>query len=136
MGDTLNKFIKFCTVGGTGVIVNMGILFFLTEVFGLYYLVSSIFGIEISILTNFVLNDLWTYKNVGNNNISSILKRALSFNLICIMGLIINFGVLVTLTEKFGIYYLISNMVGILCATVWNFFMTKNITWKVENMKC
>ena len=56
------RFIKFNIVGLTGVFVNEGILMLLTSL-GLYYIYSSIVAIEISIISNFLLNDIWTFKD-------------------------------------------------------------------------
>ena len=60
----IHRAVKFMVVGFTGVVVNVGFLFFLTERFGLYYLLSGLIGIEASIISNFFLNDLWTFGDI------------------------------------------------------------------------
>ena len=57
------RFLKFCLVGGSGILVNEGLLFLLTEFGGLYYLWSSAIAIEASIITNYILNDFWTFRD-------------------------------------------------------------------------
>ena len=57
----LIRFVKFCAVGLSGIIVNQGVLWLLTEFVGLRYYVSAIFGIEASIISNFILNDYFTF---------------------------------------------------------------------------
>lgn len=126
----INRFFKFCLVGSIGVFVNMGLLWFLTEIFGLFYLISAIFSIESAILSNFSLNEFWTFKDRGTRSIPFILTRALKFNLVSIGGLVINIGVLLTLTEILGVYYLISNLFGIAVAVLWNFTVNTWWTWK------
>ena len=123
------KVIKFGLVGISGIVVNMGVLWYLTEYVGLYYLVSSLFAIELSILNNFIWNDLWTFKSGSLNNLTNRWHRLITFHAISAGGLIINLGILYLLTSVGGVYYLLSNFIGIIVAFGWNFIMNRRITW-------
>lgn len=123
-----STFIKFCFVGGTGVLVNMGLLALLTEVGGFYYLASSAIAIETSIITNFILNNSWTWKKRNKNN--STIKRFFQFNLVSLLALVINMGTLYSLVEFFGLHYIIANLVGIALGTIINFFVNDKWTFK------
>jgi dolichol-phosphate mannosyltransferase len=122
-------FLKFCAVGFSGVIVNMGLLWLLTELAGLYYLVSAAFSIETSILSNFTLNELWTFRDRGEASLASILRRALRFNMVSLTALVINLAILWGLTQALGINYHISSLIGIGGATLWNFGVNNHWTW-------
>lgn len=122
-----SRLAKFMIVGLTGVIVNMGFLYTLTENFGIYYLVSSLIAIELSIISNFCLNDAWTFGDVNNRH--SLPVRFFLFHLVSVSGVVINFGLLFVLTSVLGIYYLISNLFGILAAFAWNFLVNRRYTW-------
>lgn len=126
----LRRFIKFCLVGGSGVLVNMGLLWLLTEAAGLPYLLSSAISIETAIISNFTLNDFFTFPDRRSPTIRSSLNRLLKFNLVCLGGLAINLGVLWLLTDIFGVYYLISNLVGIAVAVLWNYTINTWWTWR------
>lgn len=117
---------KFMIVGMSGVIVNMGFLYYLTEGIGIYYLISSAIAIELSIISNFCLNDKWTFKDVDNRH--SLMGRALRFQLVSVSGILINITTLCVLTS-FGIYYLLANLIGILLAFSWNFLVNRRLTW-------
>lgn len=123
-----STFLKFCVVGLTGVFVNIGILWALTNFIGLDYRVSAIFAIEISILSNFTLNEIWTFRKRPKTG--GLAGRILSFNLACIIVAAINFIILVTLTEVSHLHYLLSNLFGIACTTLWNYFMSATWVWK------
>jgi len=123
------KIIKFGLVGLSGIVVNMGVLWYLTEFVGLFYLVSSLFAIELSILNNFVWNDLWTFKGTRQPWLSSRWHRIISFHVVSAGGLVINMGVLYFLTSIVGVYYLTSNIIGIMVGFGWNFLLNRNITW-------
>lgn len=123
------KVFKFGMVGISGILVNMGVLYYLKEYAGLYYLVASFFAIELSILNNFIWNDFWTFRTAGVHKLSSRWHRIVAFHLVSAGGLVINMGILWILTSIFGVYYLLSNLFGILVAFVWNFFVNRRVTW-------
>ena len=126
----LLRFAKFCLVGLIGILVNIGLLWLLTEFAGLFYLLSAAISIESSIISNFVLNDYLTFPDRRLPGTKSFLSRLLKFNLVCIVGLGVNMGVLWLLTEVFGIYYLVSELGGIVVATLWNYLFNTWWTWK------
>jgi len=126
----LRRFLKFCLVGGSGVFVNMGLLWVLTEIAGLFYLLSAAISIETSIISNFILNNQFTFRDRGSSGVKSFFNRLVKFNLVSLVGLGINMGVLWLLTEVFGLYYLLSNLCGIAVATLWNYLVNTWWTWK------
>ncbi|TQQ83369.1 GtrA family protein [Halonotius terrestris] len=117
---------RFGTVGLSGVGVNIGLLWYLTEIIGFYYLFSSVIAVEASIISNFIFNELWTFNTDSGN---SLFKKAFTFNLIYAFGLIINVGVLWVASEYFDIYYILANCIGIIVAFVWNFFFSNRFVW-------
>lgn len=117
---------KFCIVGGSGMIVNEGLLWLLTEIAGLFYLASGMIAIEASILTNFVLNDFWTFKKERKGNYFARLGK---FNLARIFALSINFGALWLFT-LLGLHYLVSNLIGIALATIFTYLTSLLWVWK------
>jgi len=124
------RFAKFGLVGASGILVNEGLLWLLTEFAGLVYLVSSVIAIETSIISNFVLNEYFTFRDRRRPSINSIFGRLLKFNLVCLVGLLINLGVLWIFTSVVGINYLISNLFGIALAFLWNYFANSMWTWE------
>jgi len=123
-----SRLVKFMVVGFTGIIVNESILYFLTTVMGIYFLLSSLCGIEASIISNFILNDLWTFGNVQNRYGWG--RRLARFHGVSIAGIIINITTLYALTVGLGINYLISNLIGIFLAFAWNFLGNRRYTWR------
>jgi len=129
--DDPERFLKFSLVGLSGVFVNLGLLWFLTEIVGIYYLISNVIAVEVSIISNFVLNDLWTWRDRRDPGLINFLKRLASFNVICAGGMVINTAVLWVLTSFLHIYYMVSALFGIAAATLWNYWMNNVITWGV-----
>ena len=126
------RFLKFSLVGLSGVLVNEGLLWLLTENLGLYYLLSAAIAVETAIITNFILNDIWTFRDRRTSGNRSLLGRGLKFNLVSLGGLGINIAILWTVTEVVGISYLISNLIGIAGATLWNYTINTLWTWRAK----
>lgn len=120
------KFLKFCIVGLSGILVNEGFLWFLTEFAGIFYLLSSLISIELSIISNFILNDVWTFKK---NRKGHFLARFFKFNFTRIVASIINLGLLWLLTTM-GMNYLIANLIGVAIATLITYFTSIWWVWK------
>ena len=57
------RLIKFAIVGTSGVVVNLGLLYILVEWFGLYYMLAAVISIGSSVLSNYILNDKWTWRD-------------------------------------------------------------------------
>ena len=58
------------------------------------------------------------------------LLRFLRFNIFCTGGAAISLLTLWLCTGYLGFHYLLSNLLGITLATVWNYGMNANITWE------
>ncbi len=124
------RFIKYLLVGLSGVLVNMGLLVLLTEAIGLFYAISAVIAIETSIINNFTWNELWTFRDRRTAKLASIFSRMFKFNFISLLGLGINMGILILMTEVGDIYYLVSEAFGIAVATLFNFIFNKWWTWQ------
>ncbi len=114
----------FGAVGAIGVIVNLALLALLTEGVGLHYIVSAGVAIEASILSNFALNDAWTFRDMRQGAWWSRLWR---FNLVSGLALLVNLAVLSFLTEVVGVFYLVSEVVAIGVAFATNY--RGNVGW-------
>jgi dolichol-phosphate mannosyltransferase len=126
------KVYMFGLVGLSGIVVNMGVLFYLSEFVGLGLLVAGFLAIELSILNNFLWNDLWTFRSDRQHKLSSRWYRLILFHGVSAVPIIINLGFLYIFTQGFGVYYLTSNLIGILAVFAWNFFVNRRLTWKRE----
>jgi len=124
----IERFIKFCMVGVSGVLVNEGIYWLLTRFGDLKDIISVSISIEISILSNFLLNDLWTFRDRRESG--SIPFRALKFNLICGAGALINFGMFYLLTRAFDLFDMLALLIAIFIAMSFNFVFNKWLTWR------
>jgi len=124
------RFARFLTVGFSGMIVNTFALWLLATQ-GLNYLVAGAIAVEASILFNFSLNDIYTFKDqIGR---SDYLIRMLRFNGVALYGFVVNLSALYLLTTYTGLNYLLSNFIGMFLATVFNYVAVMDWTWRIES---
>jgi dolichol-phosphate mannosyltransferase len=128
--EKLEEFLKFAMVGGSGVIVNMGCFFILTRWVGLKIEIASPIAIEISILTNFLLNNIWTFRK--RNTKVGLASRILRYHLVTGLAGLVNYGILLLLARVFGVHDLIANLIGIVVGTFINFFLNSLWTWRIK----
>ncbi|MCK4475562.1 MAG: GtrA family protein [Methanophagales archaeon] len=126
------RLIKFSIVGVIGAGINTGFLWILTDLAGLFYLFSSVVAIEIAIIMQFLMNDRWTFKDRKTTNVCQFIKRIFKSNIWRSGGLAINITILYVLTEYVGVYYLISNIFGIICAFLLNYILESRLTWGIK----
>jgi len=55
------KYLQFSLISVSALLVNLFFLYFFTEVFGIYYLISQILAIGIAFIINFLGNKIWTF---------------------------------------------------------------------------
>jgi len=126
------RLLKFGAVGASGVIVNMGALYLLTEFARIPYFIGSLIAIELSILTNFWMNLIWTWKDRSEAGTlwTKLWRYHVGAGLTAFLG---NYLILIGLTGLFGINYLLSNLVGIGVGTLGNYVI--NDVWTFKNSR-
>jgi dolichol-phosphate mannosyltransferase len=117
------KFVKFGIVGGSGIIVNSGVLWFGHEQLGLPVAVASVFAVGLAIFNNFNWNNIWTWSENKENRKHNYFQRLWRYYLSAALGAAINYTILLVLFEVFDIYYLIANLIGIMGGMVSNFVL-------------
>ncbi len=89
------RFVKFAAVGMSGVLVNLA-SFALFRALRVHVNLASALAIEVSILSNFTINHLWTFGDRRNGG-QSLLAHGLRFHLVSLGGGLIQFVVFVAL---------------------------------------
>jgi putative flippase GtrA len=121
----LFKFLKFCIVGSSGMIIDFGTTWFLKEKVKINKYLANSTGFILAATSNYVLNRLWTFQS-DNSHIGT---EYISFMTISLIGLGINNLVLFLLTEKMKLNFYLSKLFAIGVVTIWNFIMNYLITF-------
>lgn len=134
----VKRFICFALVGLSGVFVDMAVLYLLhdptTLAWGLTR--SKIVAAEVAIINNFIWNDAWTFSDMSSQQRGwrKRLKRLFKFNLVCLVGLALNVGLLNLLFNILGVHYLPANLIAIAAVTFWNFWLNLQLSWRVTDV--
>lgn len=123
------RFVRFSIVGATGAALNLSILYLLTSA-GLHYLFSGAIAIESALLFNFFLNKIWTFGDINLTGVVETLRALLRDHEVRLGGMGLNLVILWALTDFFGLFYLLSQVVGAGVAAIWNFTGNLFWTWK------
>src|SRR6476469_6918850 len=122
--------IKFFIVGLTGLFVNYFTSTFFFGVYKIEIIQSTAIGIILSILSNFVLNKIWTFSNL-DFSLKHLLKQLLFFIIISSLGILIQLSLVYVLVGK-GFSYSVSLIFSILVAALGNFILNKKITFDTK----
>ena len=133
-GLPFKRLIKFGLVGSSGVIVNMGFFYLFNELFLIIYQISSLIAIEISIINNFIWNNLWTWKDRATDNTKKQKIRFLKYNLISWISASLSYGILLASVEILGWNKYVGNLTGILCGMGFNFILNHFWTFKKHDI--
>lgn len=135
----VGRFLRFGLVGFSGVFVDMGILYLLSDPTTLAWPLtrSKIIAGEIAILNNFFWNDAWTFADVSarQQEWHQRRKRFLKFNAICLGGLLLNVLILNLVYNFIISNRYIANFIAIAVATIWNFWINLKLSWRVTDVK-
>lgn len=124
----LEELIKFGIVGGSGVLVNMGLLYVLTRYFSVRLEIASVIAIETSILSNFFLNNLWTFSKRDTH--VPFWVRLFRYHLVTGLAGVVNYLVLLLLVKTLGLHDMLSNLIGIAVGTIINYSLNSLWTWR------
>lgn len=128
-----SAFVKFCIVGASGVLVDMGLLYVLSDpgMLALGLTRSKLIAAETAIVSNFVLNDVWTFRDRSSAQPGARprFRRFLGFNAICSAGLLLNVVLLNLLFNFAGMNRYVANAIAIVAVTGWNYWLNKKLNW-------
>ena len=130
----LRRYVQFCLVGGSGVVVDMAIIWLLADpsMLKCNLTVSKLVAAEIAIINNFVWNDMWTFRGLGNEGTRWLprLVRLGTFNLICSAGIVLSILLLNLQVLLLHANVYVANFISIVAVSIWNFWMNLKFGWK------
>ncbi|MFN3268141.1 MAG: GtrA family protein, partial [Zestosphaera sp.] len=104
----------------------LGVLWFLSYVLLIQHFISSIIGIEASLINNFIWNDLWTFKK---RRFGRRWLRLLKYHVSTAIGTLAQYAV-----SQIAFYALLresltSQALGILVGFIANYLISKKYVW-------
>lgn len=119
------KFLKFCVVGFSGMIIDFGITWILKEKARINKYIANSVGFTLAASSNYLLNRWWTFRSHND----AVMMEYFSFIMIAIAGLILNNLVIFLLNDKAKLNFYLSKLIAVGVVTLWNFVLNYLITF-------
>ena len=103
----------------------------LTRYFSFSEVIAPLISIELSLLSNFLLNNFWTFRKREISR--SIYKRFLQFHIVSGGGACLNYFTFLFAFAFLGLHDILSNLIGIAAAAILNYLINSNWTWRKEH---
>jgi putative flippase GtrA len=120
-------FATYVFFAGIATLVDLSLLFTLTEFLAIHYFFSGIVSYICGGLVHYVLNKKYTFKNRSKK----IVTQLSVFFGVALVGLAITQLLLYVLVELWAVWYIFAKLISIFIVLLWNFTGHKYITFKV-----
>ena len=122
------RFLMFCFVGLTGVVIHMAALQVAIQPLALRFGVAQVAATVLAVCWNFALNNMLTYRDQRLSG-WRFLTGLLRFQLICAVGAISNVGAAAWLYDYQQNWWL-AGLGGALMSAVWNYVVSAAFVWR------
>lgn len=122
MKRLIAQFMKFGIVGVIAFVIDCGVMIFLTEVFGVPYLISTTISFVVSVIFNYFASMRFVFKRKDD---MSRRREFIIFIVLSVCGLGINDLLMWLMVDSLYIDYRLSKIVVTVVVAVWNFVTRK-----------
>ena len=119
------KFLKFCTVGFSGLAIDFGITYLAKEKLKFNKYVANSLGFSIASTSNYFLNKVWTFQDTNPDAITQFSK----YIFIALIGLLLNNLIIYLLVNKKEVTFYWAKLIAIGIVVFWNFIANYNFTF-------
>jgi putative flippase GtrA len=121
----LGLLIGYVICAGVATLVDMGLLYVLTEYLELWYLYSAALSYLAGMVTNFTLNKTYNFRNRSRR----IAPQFGLFAGVALVGLVLNQVILYLLVSLVGIWYMYGKVITVCIVLLWSFSGHKRFTF-------
>lgn len=124
------KIIRFLFSGAVGAGTNLLILYVLTDLLSIYYVISVIISFILATTVSFVMQKFWTFQD---NSKEVIHNQALIFTIVAVINLFINTYIVYAFVEFANLHYLIGQVFASIIVAFESYFVYKIFIFKKDN---
>ncbi len=123
----MRLFFGYVFFAGLAALADIGLLFLLTNFFGVWYFYSAIFAYIAGMLVNYLLNRRLNFRNKSRQ----VARQFGVFAMVAVAGLALNQAVLYLLVEYAGLWYMFSKTIAVFIVMFWSFYGHKKLTFNI-----
>ena len=117
----------FVVIGIISTLLDIGLLYYLTEYLNVWYLLSAAISYSCGMVVNFLLNKFLNFKDTNHH----YLYQFATFALISSTSLAITLGIIYAAVALFSANYLIAKILAIIVSFAWNYLGQSRITFSL-----
>lgn len=125
MSELIFKFIRFCVVGFSGMLVDYSLTYLGKEKLKINKYVANGVGFLFAATSNFLLNQYWTFEDKNPDDLIQFSQ----YLFVALIGLGINTAVIYLLVNKKDMNFYLAKLIAIAVAIIWNFTANYNFTF-------
>ena len=127
--STLLRGLKFYSVGGLGIAVQLAMIGVFRSLLHLDYRVATAAAVEMTVIHNFLWHERFTWKEriLASKGLARFAKFNLTNGVLSVVG---NVVVMQGLVGLIGMHYLIANMLAIAACSVLNFVVSERFVFQ------
>lgn len=131
------RIIRYLFAGGAGFLVHLGVLFALSELLDVWYLLATTTGFIVAFVVSFSLQKFWTFRN---NSIEKIKKQSVQYLFVAVLNLVMNnllMFLLVEVAHLWQVYaqILTSGTIAIFSFVIYSFIFEIKVSLIGEQIK-
>ena len=126
-GRISKNFFYYFLIAGFCRVIDLGILYALTDWAGLFYLLSATLSFILAQSLNYYLNRRFNFRSKGKQ----VAKQFAMFISINAVALGITLGILLLLVEVFDWWYIFARIIGMLVAITFTYTLHKRYTFAI-----
>jgi putative flippase GtrA len=126
----MRRIVRFLISGGIAAGIQVGGIYVLHGIWGIWYILSSVGAFVCAVTANFLLQKYWTFKNTAA---SSVHKQSAMFLITNLIALAVNVALLYAFVGIFKINYIIgqimsSGLIAIVSFFVYRYIFTETLS--------
>lgn len=125
--QTAGQLGRFALVGLSNTLLTLAVIFILTKLFSVNYVIANGIGYTVGVINSFVLNKIFTF-----NSRKRSLKEVILFLIVHFTCYFIQLGTLVLLKNTFKVHGDLSQFLAMGVYTTLNFLLNKFVTFQTK----
>ena len=124
LSSTMTRIMRFFSAGGLGVLAYYLVLYILTDLIGIKYLISAIIATIVNFSLSFILQKFWTFKSKGFKDIRQQIGK---YSIMVAFIFVTNLVLLYILVEHAHLWYLLAQLLVTAFLSVMSYVFSRSI---------